>query len=100
MEAVITGAVILCLLQFNLFQKQSKALYTHNQSFFRGILSVNNVYMLENLMGLAMNYVNFCMKFFFYLIDRYPTHQVRIILQIYVFFYREVIHFAAPFTDK
>lgn len=61
------------LLLLDPLEKGPESLHTSNQCFLRRMLSVNNVYVLKNLMGLAMNYVNFCVKIILHLMDRNPT---------------------------
>lgn len=94
MKTVVTLTIVLGLFLLHSFEELSQALNTDNQSFFRRLLSVNNLYMLENLMAFPMDYINFSMKIFFHMMNSYPTHQVGIVLQLNVFFHGKIAHFA------
>lgn len=100
MNLLTVGSFRHNLLPLNFFQESAEPLNSNDQGFFRRILSVNDVYVLENLMGFPMNNINLCVKIFFHMVDRYPTHEVRIILKIYVLFERKFFHFTLRSADN
>jgi hypothetical protein len=73
MKTIISGSITLGLFDFDSFQELPQSLNTGNESFFRRLLSVNNVYVLENLVAFPMDYINFGMKIFFHVMNGNPT---------------------------